>query len=306
MEKVAVLISTYNGEKYIRDQINSILNQNDVDIYIFIRDDGSLDNTPEILSEYEKKYSNIYFINSNDRKNIGIKNSYLVLLKYALQFNVYIPFYAFSDQDDVWLPEKIEDAVKMLNLAEDDKPALYFSNKIFVDESLNILFEEKQNFRDDFFALFYNSGASGCTMVFNRYLAELSIRFVPQYTDLHDQWIFRIAHCVGAEFCFGNQSYILYRQHGNNVCGMEACMHDKHNWRNFAKKKTHKLQKGLNEILYHYTDELSQKGKTYLKLVENYNTCFKSKIRLAIAPEARYRGLKKYFFWIITLLRETI
>lgn len=299
-------MSTYNGEKYICEQINSILNQTSIVPYIFIRDDGSTDNTPGIVSEYEKKYSNVFFVNNDDRENIGIKNSYLQLLRCALQFDDNINFFAFSDQDDVWLPEKLINAIEMLNSTQDDKSALFFSNKTFVDERLNAFYEEKQNFRDDFFALFYNSGASGCTMVFNRCLAELAVKIIPQYTELHDQWLFRIAHCVGADFYFGNQSYILYRQHGNNVCGIEACKTDRHNWEGLFQKKTHKLQKGLNEILFHYANELSPVGKKYLKLVENYNTCFKAKIELAFAPEANYRGLKKHFFWFITLMRETI
>lgn len=299
-------MSTYNGEKYICEQLNSILNQKNIIPYIFIRDDGSVDNTPKIISEYEKKYTNVYFINSDDRRNIGIKISYLELLKFAVLFNDKIRFFSFSDQDDVWLPEKLLKSIEMLNTNNSERASLYFSDKTFVDSQLKIIYEEKQIFRKDFFALFYNSGASGCTMVFNRRLAELAIKIVPEHTELHDQWIFRLAHCVGADFYFGIQSYILYRQHENNVCGIEACRPDRHNWNRILKKREHQLQKSLNEILYNYNDELSPEGKKYLKLIENYNTGFKAKIQLALAPEAHYRGFKKHFFWIITLLRETI
>ena len=97
--QVAVLMSTYNGEKYIRDQIDSILSQIKVNVTLFIRDDGSTDSTVKIITQYTEKYSNIKFWVG---ENIGVGNSFMQLL-YSLTDE--FDYYAFSDQDDIWLNE---------------------------------------------------------------------------------------------------------------------------------------------------------------------------------------------------------
>lgn len=306
MEVVAVLMSTYNGEKYIQEQLDSILQQEDVIPYIFVRDDGSDDDTYNIILKYERTYRNVFFVNKCCIENKGIKHSFLELLQYALNLEKKINYFAFADQDDVWLPGKLKDAVENFKNIKPYSPGLYFSNKTFVDRNLNVIFEEKQKFYNDFYSLFHNTGASGCTMVFNRVLASLVARFIPQYTILHDQWVFRVAHCTGATFFNGEQSFILYRQHENNVCGIDACNPNKHNWKGLFKKKNHLLQKALIEIDDNYKDYVSDESKRYLKLIRNYRHNFRSKIALAVDPLAFQRGLKSYFFWLLTLIRETI
>ena len=120
METVQVLMSTYNGEKYIREQLNSIINQTYPSIKILVRDDGSSDGTIEILEEYAAKYDNMAYYAG---KNLGVIQSFLQLLKDSDDSSAY---YAFSDQDDVWLPEKIEKAVEMIeNNKEVEQPILY-------------------------------------------------------------------------------------------------------------------------------------------------------------------------------------
>lgn len=108
---VSVLMSTYNGAKYIREQIDSILNQKDVNVELLIRDDGSSDNTAEICKEYQKKNTNIRFYQG---ENIGVGKSFMELLKKAPEAD----YYSFSDQDDVWLEDKLSRAVKMIKIAE--------------------------------------------------------------------------------------------------------------------------------------------------------------------------------------------
>ena len=94
-------MSTYNGEKYLSQQIDSILNQKEIDVHLFIRDDGSYDNTWKLLEEYKQKYEKINIISA---KNVGVGNSFMNLL-YSVP-NIY-DYYAFSDQDDIWEPNKI-------------------------------------------------------------------------------------------------------------------------------------------------------------------------------------------------------
>ena len=127
--KVQVLMSTYNGERFLREQMESLLQQTYENLEILIRDDGSKDGTCEILKEYGERYSNIkvYY-----ESNVGVIKSFFELLKKSEA-----AYIAFCDQDDVWLAEKIERAVEILK--NQQAPALYCSNKILTDESLTSL-----------------------------------------------------------------------------------------------------------------------------------------------------------------------
>ena len=105
-------MSTYNGEKYLREQIDSILNQDYPEISLLIRDDGSTDGTVDILKEYAQKYRDIdYYVG----ENLGVQNSFFDLMKRADKRAYY---YAFADQDDVWLPGKIKRAIELLEREE--------------------------------------------------------------------------------------------------------------------------------------------------------------------------------------------
>ena len=110
---VTVAMSTYNGERYLREQIDSILNQKNVDIVLFVRDDGSKDATLDILGEYSAKYDNVLFSAGN---NLGIGKSFYEALRLAPESD----YYAFSDQDDVWLQDKVASGVKALEMLEKD------------------------------------------------------------------------------------------------------------------------------------------------------------------------------------------
>ena len=103
-KEVVILISTYNGEKYLAEQLDSLLNQTYQNIKIFIRDDGSKDKTIDIIKEYQKKSEKIFL---TEGKNIGFINSFFELLKLSNNAD----YYAYCDQDDVWMEDKIERAV---------------------------------------------------------------------------------------------------------------------------------------------------------------------------------------------------
>ena len=139
LPQVCVLMSTYNGENYIVEQINSILKQINVTVELIIRDDGSSDNTSSIIRKFENDYSNILFIQG---ENVGVGRSFMELLKYAPESD----YYSFADQDDVWLEDKLCRAVNMIKELENEGvdncrhqilPVLYSSNQILVDENLN-------------------------------------------------------------------------------------------------------------------------------------------------------------------------
>ena len=137
MKKVQVLMSTYNGQTYLKKQIESILEQTYPNIELLVRDDGSSDHTIDILRDYEERYENIKVIYG---KNIGVNGSFFYLLAQSNS-----DYLAFSDQDDIWLPEKIQNAVEKLDYYT--VPALYAGNKILIDQNDSIIKENNKKKR---------------------------------------------------------------------------------------------------------------------------------------------------------------
>ena len=219
MNTVCVLMSTYNGEKYIKEQLDSVLSQQNVELSVLIRDDGSKDRTIEIINNYIRDNSNIRLITG---KNIGPALSFLELLKEAQEAN----YYAFCDQDDYWKEEKLDKAILMINKnGFGDLPILYYSNLTLTDEKLDVITNTSIRFRsnkktDKYIPLVDNLG-TGCTMVMNKRLAELLISHMPNDITMHDAWCNIVCSLFG-KVIFDNNSYIMYRQHGNNTIGMDV------------------------------------------------------------------------------------
>lgn len=213
-KSVVVLMSTYNGEKYIREQIDSILTQNGVNVSLIVRDDGSKDGTRVILKEYAEK--NMITIVDSDR-NMGFAESFWELLLNAPQED----YYAFSDQDDVWLDNKLLKAIEYLS--SKNIPTLYSSNFWLVDEHLNKIKQEPifsmENVRPENLII-TNTRACGNTMVWNNQLQEL-VLLHPEHemiTTYHDIRLEFMAAMLG-KFYIDKERTILYRQHTANVSG---------------------------------------------------------------------------------------
>lgn len=130
-KKVAVLLSTYNGEKYLEEQLNSLCNQTYSNLEIVIRDDGSSDGTCDLIKKYQQKHNNIKF---EEGTNLGFIKSFFCLLELADA-----DYYAYCDQDDIWLENKVELAVQALNKADGTKPNLAFGNSDYYDENMKLL-----------------------------------------------------------------------------------------------------------------------------------------------------------------------
>ena len=137
MEEVCILLSVYNGETYLCEQIDSILGQKEVAIHLIIRDDGSKDDSVNLLKAYQKKYSNIDILENNG-KNHGVFGNFMNLLRESLVMYPDVNYFFFSDQDDVWMEKKCLWAIQSIGELKDTK-ALYFSRKKLVDSDLNEL-----------------------------------------------------------------------------------------------------------------------------------------------------------------------
>ena len=217
MEKVCVLMSTYNGEKYLRQQIESVLRQINVKVELHIRDDGSTDNTCKILKEYGDRYKNV---NWQCGENYGPARSFWSMVKKS---SYDAKYYAFCDQDDIWLDDKLFVAVEKLKLSE--KPSLYYSNTLLVDENGRTIKKNSNKLSQktipSFPQLIMENVATGCTMVWNSELNNIARTFSPAYIRMHDHLLILLCMYCGGEVLFDNEAHILYRQHGGNVIGGE-------------------------------------------------------------------------------------
>lgn len=309
--KIAVLMSTYNGEKYLREQMDSILAQKGVEVQIFVRDDGSSDSTPDMLREYQSKYPDkVYFVNSNKITNCGVKKSFLSLLKYVAEKREDINYFCFADQDDYWLEDKLNAAVTMLE-AEPDNPKgkLYYSNKTFVDQELNLIKEEDITYYGDIIELFWHSLVSGCVMVWDRKLSEYVIKHFPNVECIHDSWIYRLAKIIGSTIVFDKNSYIQYRQHTNNVLGMDVLSLHHNDWRYLLKrilpvmflKRSYFIYRFIMEIFDVYKEDIPYDNIKMLKVFKRYKFNPICKIKMIFNKNMRKRSFKTRLVWAYTV-----
>lgn len=210
---VQVLMSTYNGTDYLREQIDSILAQDHSHVRLLVRDDGSSDGTVSVLREYEDTYENVEVVAG---ENVGVVDSFFRLLKLADD----VEYYAFSDQDDVWKSNKLSRAVARLQREqnEEDEPLLYFNRQEFVDADLNHLgYSPEPNVLGFRNALIQNQPL-GCATVINAPARELLVRNLPDEALMHDWWVYAVVSAFGRVF-YDPEPTLLYRQHGENVVG---------------------------------------------------------------------------------------
>ena len=233
--KIQILMSTYNGEKYLKEQLDSILNQSLPVSSILIRDDGSTDRTMEILAEYSQRYPQITYY---PERNIGAAESFMELIGMA---DAQMDYIAFSDQDDVWLPGKLERAVSCLERMQNrEVPLLYCSNTIPVDSQLHPLPTDSlpRNVRPSFGNAIVQNINTGCTCVVNGALIRVARHKHPKFVIMHDWWLYLIATCFG-EVYWDSEAYIEYRQHVNNEVGAKASKSElwRSKFRNFCKHR---------------------------------------------------------------------
>ncbi len=209
MNKVIVLLSTFNGERYLRKQIESVLYQENVDVCLLVRDDGSTDSTRTILQKYEEQGALSLILG----KNIGWRRSFMELV-YAAPIADY---YAFCDQDDIWLPNKLYEAIKTLEKI-DDNIKLYCSNLYYYKDGRNFGLIRKYIPNHNIYTCLIKNIATGCTIVFNKNLKKFMQYNIPQYIIAHDFWIYQVAQIFGTVY-YDSNSYIYYRQHSDNQIG---------------------------------------------------------------------------------------
>ena len=198
MSKTAIIMSSYNGTAYIEEQIESLLAQTSQDITIFIRDDGSRDDTYNLL---KSRYENNDRLRLFSGENLGFGNSFSTTIGYALADESCYDYFAFCDQDDYWMPDKIEHAVDTLSKKDQNTPLLFAHNYYICDENLHgtdTFCNGNPLNKVTFQNMFFEGVFPGFTIVINRTLAQLA--FEKNAADdifYHDKWVSLIALSLG-------------------------------------------------------------------------------------------------------------
>ncbi len=273
MFDVAIIMSTFNGEKYISEQIKSIFSQNDVNITLFIRDDGSHDKTISIINELAKKYNIVLLKNSNN--NLGPAKSFMKIID---NISDSFDYYAFSDQDDIWEKNKIINAINSIN-RYDAVPAIYGSNyKLLYDSGLII--NSNNDISTDFYSTIIRNKIAGCTMVFNKKLFLKIKKYTPDYIEMHDIWIWKVCQAIDGKCIYDTESYIYYRQHENNVMGAGNTIKSKMKYR---LRRKNVCSNTAIEILKGYGDEIcNEEKKEVIKQLSLYKKNIRYKMRLLL------------------------
>lgn len=214
--KVNILMSTYNGQQFLAEQIRSIQEQSYTDWTLFIRDDGSSDNTKEILKDFEHQDSRIHLIDSDKSDNLGVIKSFHKLVNHDRA-----DYYFFSDQDDVWLPNKLELSLKEAQNYLADLPLMVYMDLKVVNQDLEIMTEsmvksQSHHANTELVQELTENTVTGGVAMINHALAEMW-----QETDdilMHDWYLALLASAFG-NLVFIDQPGELYRQHSDNVLG---------------------------------------------------------------------------------------
>lgn len=273
-KKVDILLATYNGEKYIKEQVESILNQTYENIQIIISDDCSTDKTRQVLKEYENNEKIKIFY---QEKNLGYVKNFEFLLK-QVESNLYM----LSDQDDVWKKEKVEKSVEKI---ESEKLDLVFGDLEVVDENLNTLYKSYnrymhlihkiKKYQKDYRLQYLYNCMTGCTIISRKNWIDKVLPFPTNSKYMiHDYWL-GLVIALNGKVGYIEEPYILYRQHGKNQVGSKK-----------ASKTASKLEKVRNisintrigtfetyvmheEIFDEKLRKQNQKALEYFKMLKN-------------------------------------
>lgn len=279
MKSVTVVMSTYNGSKYLREQIESVVSQKNVDVSLFIRDDGSTDDTQSMLEEYRKNQKIEWYCG----RNLGAAYSFFDALTKAPNAD----YYAFCDQDDIWDGDKLSVAVSQLEKQNEEGYAIYCCGSRLVDKDLNFIKVHKLDTKRSLSTRLILAYVSGNTIVINHQLKEKIIQYKPLNMVMHDAWCMKVAICLGADVIIDPEPHISYRQHEGNVVGMETSFKDSvRKFNGLIKEKD--IYKQLIEIKNVYANEMTPEFMTTLQLIENSTTSIRDRIRLAFKRDINF------------------
>lgn len=298
--KITVLMSTYNGEKYLQEQLDSLIGQDLKPDKILIRDDGSNDRTLEILKYYSDNYKYIEYYQGN---NLGPAKSFFELINKSEEAD----YYALCDQDDVWMRDKLKVAVETLEKEDNNIPLLYACRCNFVDANLKHIdanMSKLYSYTDFAHSLLYQT-APGCTMVFNNEARKQIIKYDinKEYCIIHDSIIHKICTMFG-KMILDETPHINYRLHGGNVIGLPTNKYDQFRLRiqRFFKGDNKNYRSNTAKSLLNvYGEECSIDSKELLNIVGNYVNNKELKKELLNKEVFKTNSINDLFFKFLVL-----
>jgi len=261
--EVVILLSAYNGEKYVEQQLESIFSQTYPNIRVIVRDDGSTDCTVDILQMYADRG----LIELVTGENIGFIKSFTWLLENAGEAD----YYSFADQDDVWLPDKIERAVTALQRLDDSQPVFYFSNFDYYDQDMQFIAHSKPlKAQFTLSSTLLDFKSRGFTCVFNNKLRQLFLLMDPENLFPHDYLSLLIGASMG-DVVYDPQACAKYRRHGTNVSITNESFLKLQIWRikNFLLKDDFNYKQKFADFYSTYESYLSDENKRFMRLFLN-------------------------------------
>lgn len=284
---VAILMCTYNGELYLKEQLDSIQNQDYQDWILYVSDDGSNDQTLPILKSYQNQWGkHKLYILKGPRQ--GFQKNFMSLITSK---KIHAEFYVLCDQDDVWLPKKITAAVTYLQNQDPSRSQLYCGRTSYVNKKLKFIQHSDLFLRPtSFHNAIVQSIAGGNTMAYNNALKKIPSLFPGVRIISHDWWLYILCELSGGVTYYDVNSYILYRQHEGSLIGANTTV--------LAKvKRLYMLLSGkfiqYNDCHYEAFNTISLKiaNSTHINLIDRFysdrHKDLKTRLRMI-------RGLKVY------------
>lgn len=272
MRKVNILLSTYNGEQFLEEQLQSLVRQQGVETDILVRDDGSTDGTRELLEQWQNKGLLTWY----GGENLGWAMSFMHLLTHAHDAD----YYAFCDQDDIWLPDKLSRAVEMIERQAETR-VLYCSNMNYYRDGRDEGHVKPAGMQFDIHTAMVKCLTVGCTMVLNKALAEAIRSHAPQRVFAHDFWVYQVASAIGT-VCYDAESHMLYRQHDHNQVGLKRTFSEV--WHRRLETlhtfwKDHSREEMARQLLNLHGDKMTGETRKAVALVAGYRRSLIARMR---------------------------
>lgn len=297
--KINIVMSTYNGEQFLAEQIDSIQQQTFKDWQLLIRDDGSSDQTPEIIKSFVAQDPRIVFINEHDRENFGVIKNFFTLIKHDKA-----DYYFFSDQDDVWLEDKLETMLAAARQYPDQLPLMVYTDLCVVDQNLQVMNQsmirsQSHHANTELVQELTENTVTGGVAMINHALAE-RWRTLDNII-MHDWYLAVLATAIG-KLVYIDQPGELYRQHDNNVLGARTFTKRLKTWLSGPSKMLEKYW-----WLIHASQAQADKILQENELGDEQEAVIRNYIALERLPQSqRIRVLRQYKYaknkWFHTMI----
>ncbi|MEI6140068.1 MAG: glycosyltransferase [Mariniphaga sp.] len=301
-KSVLVLLSTFNGDEYIEEQLCSLYRQKTENIHILIRDDGSLDSTVIKIKQYASKHDNTTVLIGD---NVGCALSFCKLIEYAYSMMPIFDYYSFCDQDDVWDDDKLSYAITVLETYTRNPLRLYTSAYRVVDNILNFKYIQRYKYKHTLGESLIMINTMGCTQVFSRELLEQSLKRILVNESFsrdmpnHDGWLYLVAIVNKADIYYDETPHINYRQHGSNVMGAYQSSFI-NRFRRII--KCNNVKSHISKILFETYEDIDEQSKLLLYWNFTYKNSFYTKIKLLFSKEMMTNSISVNFAYRMLVL----